>query len=86
MARIYQNCLSCQREFYITDKDQEFFKRLALEHERELHLPKRCYRCRKQRREDAESEGEFTKVWVDEDGYERRSRSTEGNGETDEKA
>ena len=80
MPKIYQDCLSCGNEFYITEKDQEFFKKLALEKERDLHLPKRCYKCRKQRREDAEAESDtYTKVWEDEDGYERRTRSANGD-------
>lgn len=47
MPRLYRECVQCQHDFYISDKDQEFFA------SRELELPKRCWTCRKQNRDEA---------------------------------
>jgi len=48
MANVYRDCIACEKEFYITDKDQDFYA------SREMTLPKRCYDCRKQRRTQKE--------------------------------
>lgn len=74
MPNIYQDCLRCGREFYIKDSEQRFWEELAEKEDRELRLPKRCFGCRKERREEAEQE-EIQKVWEEEDGYQRRSQS-----------
>lgn len=49
MANIYKVCKQCGSNFYITDKDQNFFN------EKGLELPKRCFTCRKQNKRAQES-------------------------------
>ena len=83
---VYQDCLECGREFYITPKDQRFFRELAEKKRRPFHLPKRCYECRKRRREQvadirASHESNQPRVWRDDDGYQRRSGPRNGDNE-----
>lgn len=46
MPRLYRECVQCEHDFYISDKDQEFFA------SRNLELPKRCWACRKSNRSE----------------------------------
>jgi hypothetical protein len=49
MPKIYKVCVQCEHDFYISEKDQDFFS------SRELEFPKRCWSCRqKNRKERAE--------------------------------
>jgi len=49
MTKIFKLCVQCEHDFYISEKDQEFFL------SRELEFPKRCWSCRqKNRKERAE--------------------------------
>lgn len=41
---INQECVDCHREFYITVKEQEFYKGKG------WTLPKRCFNCRQKRK------------------------------------
>ncbi len=43
-----QNCVSCGKQFTLTDKEIDFFKN------KNLNLPKRCEECRKEKREQKE--------------------------------
>lgn len=45
-------CLDCDFEFFISDKDKKFYDRLGFEY------PKRCFFCRRRRREKREKTGE----------------------------
>jgi ribosomal protein L33 len=47
MPKIYKECIQCESDFYVTEKDQSFFKDKGLE------LPKRCWHCRKKNKEEA---------------------------------
>jgi DNA replicative helicase MCM subunit Mcm2 (Cdc46/Mcm family) len=44
MSSITIKCEDCQKDFYFTDRDQEFYK------EKGYSEPKRCFNCRKKRK------------------------------------
>ena len=46
MPRLYRECKQCKKDFYITETGQEYFIR------KQLELPKRCWKCRQQNREE----------------------------------
>jgi len=48
MAVVYKECVEedCQAEFYITERDQEYFA------DKDLELPKRCWSCRQKRKRE----------------------------------
>ena len=48
MPKIYRECVQCQHDYYISEKDQVFFEG------RELELPKRCWSCRKKNRVESQ--------------------------------
>ena len=48
MPKIYRECIQCESDFYITEKDQDFFNAKSLE------LPKRCWPCRMKNRKEAQ--------------------------------
>lgn len=50
MTQIDTTCSDCGRPFYITDKEQEFYK------SKNFEMPKRCFNCRRKRK--AEREGQ----------------------------
>ncbi len=83
MPIIYQDCLRCGREFYIKESEQKFWRDLARKEGRDFHLPKRCYKCRKERREEDEVARNAEEVWEEEDGYQRRTRSKSDHTPTD---
>lgn len=43
----WKTCLQCKSDFYIKEVDREFFV------SKNLELPKRCWRCRKQNKDEA---------------------------------
>jgi len=45
MTDIEIRCIDCGKSFIFTEGEQEYFKK------RELYPPKRCYFCRKKRKE-----------------------------------
>ena len=50
MPKKWVDCIECPNNFYITERDQEFYA------QRGLVLPKRCFQCRqKNKREREES-------------------------------
>lgn len=49
MPTIYRECIQCNADFYITEKDQRFFE------SRDLELPKRCWKCRQENKRKAEA-------------------------------
>ncbi len=55
MPTIYRTCVQCDSDFYIKDKDQEYFQSNNLE------LPKRCWACRQRNRETIRKEIEQQK-------------------------
>jgi hypothetical protein len=50
MPKLYRECKQCQNEFYITDRDQQYFT------SRDLELPKRCWSCRQRNKREAQQE------------------------------
>lgn len=47
MPKLYKECLQCNSDFYITEKDQEFFE------SKNLEIPKRCWPCRQKNKKEA---------------------------------
>lgn len=43
----WRSCLQCNSDFYLKEVDKEFFV------SRNLELPKRCWKCRKQNKNEA---------------------------------
>lgn len=44
MPKIFKKCLDCEKDFYLNQKDQEFFQKMGFPE------PKRCFSCRKLRK------------------------------------
>ena len=47
----FRTCVDCQKQFYITESEKQFYA------ENKYELPKRCYNCRKKKREAKEKIG-----------------------------
>jgi hypothetical protein len=47
--RIYRICVRCEKQFYINERDQQFF------YEQKIPLPKHCWDCRQQNKREAEN-------------------------------
>lgn len=65
--RVYRLCAQCGGEFYIKGEDQRFFAA------RNLELPKRCFKCRKENKAVANQQiaetgvaDNYRSVWSDE--------------------
>lgn len=43
MPNIYANCSECKREFYMTEKEMEYYTSM------EFAFPRRCWNCRKKK-------------------------------------
>ena len=72
MSKIYKTCVQCDHDFYISEKDQEFFA------SRELEMPKRCWSCRQQNRKTKQAaiDEQATQTWEDRPSNQRsRARS-----------
>jgi len=50
--RIYRKCKDCEKEFYITGEEQEFYASKLDSEGNPYKLPERCWPCRQKRRQN----------------------------------
>ncbi len=61
MPNIWRDCIKCGSDFYITEKAQDYIAKMKYE------LPKRCWKCREELRNERDEQRDEEKVW-DDDG------------------